>query len=134
MRTAIIIPARYSSTRLPAKPLLKSTGKYLIQHVYENACRSRRARYVIVATDDPRIAAAVEGFGGNCVMTRPDHACGTDRVAEVAEDLDVDIIVNVQGDEPEVDADALDLLGERFAVVLDEPAVAQRRVEAVGAH
>jgi 3-deoxy-manno-octulosonate cytidylyltransferase (CMP-KDO synthetase) len=112
MRTAIIIPARYGSTRLPGKALLKSTGKYLIQHVYERACLARRARYVIVATDDPRIAAAVESFGGNCVMTRNDHTSGTDRIAEVAQDLDVDLIVNLQGDEPEVDPDTLDLLPE----------------------
>lgn len=110
MRTAIVIPARYNSTRLPAKPLLKSTGKYLIQHVYERACQSRKARYVMIATDDPRIAAAAESFGGNCVMTRSDHSSGTDRVAEVAQDLDVDIVVNLQGDEPEVDPAALDLL------------------------
>jgi 3-deoxy-manno-octulosonate cytidylyltransferase (CMP-KDO synthetase) len=112
MRVAIVIPARYGSTRLPAKALLKSTGKYLIQHVYERACMARRARYVIVATDDPRIAAAVESFGGNCLMTRNDHTSGTERVAEVAHDLDVDLIVNLQGDEPEVDPDALDFLPE----------------------
>ncbi len=110
MRTAIIIPARYRSSRLPAKPLLKSTGKYLVQHVYERACQSQRARYVIVATDDTRVAAAVESFGGDCVITRGDHATGTDRVAEVAQDLDVDVIVNLQGDEPEVDPAAIDLL------------------------
>jgi 3-deoxy-manno-octulosonate cytidylyltransferase (CMP-KDO synthetase) len=112
MRVAIVIPARYGSTRLPGKALLKSTGKYLIEHVYERACLARRARYVIVATDDPRIAAAVEGFGGNCLMTRHDHVSGTERVAEVAQDLDVDVIVNLQGDEPEVDPDALDFLPE----------------------
>jgi 3-deoxy-manno-octulosonate cytidylyltransferase (CMP-KDO synthetase) len=112
MDTAIVIPARYSSTRLPAKPLLKSTGRYLIQHVYERCCESRRARLVIVATDDSRIAAAVESFGGNCVMTRADHRSGSDRVAEVAQDLEVDVIINVQGDEPEIDPEALDQLPE----------------------
>lgn len=112
MRTAIVIPARYASTRLPGKPLLKSTGKYLIQHVYERARQATSARLVIVATDDPRIRAAVEGFGGDVVMTREDHPSGTDRVAEVARDLEVDVIVNVQGDEPEVDPAALDLLPE----------------------
>jgi len=122
MRTAIVIPARYGSTRLPAKPLLKATGKYLIQHVYERACLSKRAKFVIVATDDPRIAAAVEEFGGNIVMTRRDHATGTDRIAEVAQDLDVDVIVNVQGDEPEVDPAALDRLLELIAT--DPEAVA----------
>jgi 3-deoxy-manno-octulosonate cytidylyltransferase (CMP-KDO synthetase) len=112
MRTAIVIPARYASTRLPAKPLLKSTGKYLIQHVYERACEAKSARLVIVATDDSRIAAAVEGFGGNVVLTRKDHACGADRVAEVAEDLDVDMVVNLQGDEPEIEPRYLDQLTE----------------------
>ena len=112
MRTAIVIPARYGSTRLPAKPLLKSTGKYLIQHVFERASQAQRARFVIVATDDPRIASAVEGFGGNFVMTRSDHVSGTSRVAEVAQDLDVDVIVNVQGDEPEIDPAVLDHLPE----------------------
>src|SRR5471030_2207547 len=71
MKTAIIIPARYASSRLPAKPLLRETGKYLIQHVYERACESK-ADAVIVATDDIRIFQAVQGFGGNVVMTRGD--------------------------------------------------------------
>jgi len=110
MRSAIVIPARYASSRLRGKPLLRTTGKYLIQHVYERACQARRSRLVIIATDDPRIACAVEGFGGNVVITRGDHFSGTDRVAEVARDLDVDVIVNLQGDEPEIDPAALDLL------------------------
>src|SRR5262249_1507511 len=101
--------ARYASTRLPGKPLLKDTGKYLIQHVYEQACRSR-ATAVIVATDDERIVAAVEGFGGRVVRTRCDHASGTDRVAEVARTLDADVIVNLQGDEPLIEPATLDLL------------------------
>ncbi|HEY1379380.1 MAG TPA: 3-deoxy-manno-octulosonate cytidylyltransferase [Gemmataceae bacterium] len=110
MRTAIVIPARYASSRLPGKPLLKSTGKYLIQHVHEQACRARRASAVVVATDDPRIMAAVEGFGGRCVMTRRDHPSGTDRVAEAARAVDADVVVNLQGDEPLIDPAALDLL------------------------
>ena len=105
----------YASTRLPAKPLLKSTGKYLIQHVYERACAAKSARLVIVATDDSRIASAVERFGGNVVMTRSDHVSGTDRVAEVAEDLDVDVVVNLQGDEPDIQPDYLDRLPELLA-------------------
>ncbi len=112
MKTAIVIPARYASQRLPAKPLLRQTGKYLIQHVYERACAARRAAHVVVATDDPRILAAVEGFGGRAVLTRRDHASGTDRVAEVARGLDADVVVNLQGDEPLVDPAALDLLPE----------------------
>jgi 3-deoxy-manno-octulosonate cytidylyltransferase (CMP-KDO synthetase) len=112
MKVAIIIPARYASSRLPGKPLLRQTGKYLVQHVYEQASRARTAAQVIVATDDRRILAAVEGFGGRAVLTRRDHPSGTDRVAEVARGLDADVIVNLQGDEPLVDPAALDLLPE----------------------
>jgi 3-deoxy-manno-octulosonate cytidylyltransferase (CMP-KDO synthetase) len=110
MKSAIVIPARFASSRLPGKPLLKQTGKYLIQHVYEQASLSRLASQVIVATDDPRIKAAVEGFGGRVAMTRRDHASGTDRVAEVARSLDAEIIVNLQGDEPLIDPNTLDLV------------------------
>src|SRR5262245_28030229 len=112
VRTAIVIPARYASTRLPGKPLLRQTGKYLIEHVYERARQARRAGQVLVATDDPRIAAAVTHCGGQVAMTRRDHPSGTDRVAEVAARLDADIIINLQGDEPLVDPAALDLLPE----------------------
>jgi 3-deoxy-manno-octulosonate cytidylyltransferase (CMP-KDO synthetase) len=115
MRTAIVIPARYASSRLPGKPLLKSTGKYLVQHVYERACQCRRAQTVVVATDDSRIAAAVESFGGRCVMTRRDHPSGTDRVAEVARTLDADVFVNLQGDEPQIEPATLDLLPDLLA-------------------
>src|SRR5205085_11310252 len=112
MRTAIVIPARYASSRLPGKPLLRSTGKYLVQHVYERACQSRQAESVVVATDDSRVQAAVESFGGRCVMTRRDHPSGTDRVAEVARTLDVDVVVNLQGDEPQIDPATVDLVPE----------------------
>ncbi len=112
MKTAIVIPARYASTRLPGKPLLRETGKYLVEHVYERAKRSRLASQVIVATDDPRIEAAVNHFGGTVALTRRDHASGTDRVAEVARRLDAEIIVNLQGDEPLIDPDALDYVAE----------------------
>ena len=112
MQTAIIIPARYASTRLPGKPLLRQTGKYLVQHVYERASQSRRAGQVIVATDDPRIVAAVESFGGRAVLTRRGHPSGTDRVAEAARGLDADVIINLQGDEPLVDPAALDRLAD----------------------
>ncbi len=110
MKTAIVIPARYGSTRLLGKPLLRQTGKYLVQHVYERASLSRRAHLIMVATDDPRIVAAVEGFGGRAVLTRRDHPSGTDRVAEVAAGLDVDLVINLQGDEPLIDPEGLDLL------------------------
>jgi 3-deoxy-manno-octulosonate cytidylyltransferase (CMP-KDO synthetase) len=115
MKTAIVIPARYGSTRLPGKPLLKETGKYLIQHVVEQACRARCAQQVIVATDDPRIEAAVRSFGGIAVMTGRYHPSGTDRVAEVARNLDADVIVNLQGDEPLIDPESLDSVTELLA-------------------
>ncbi len=110
MKAAIIIPARYASSRLPGKPLLKATGKFLIQHCYEQALLCELADRVIVATDDERIADAVRSFGGEVAMTRGDHVSGTDRIAEVAGGLDAEIIVNLQGDEPQFDPAALDLL------------------------
>ncbi len=112
MKTAIVIPARYGSKRLPGKPLLRQTGKYLIQHVYERACQASRADSVVIATDDPRIVAAVESFGGRVVMTRRDHPSGTDRVAEAARAIDADIVINLQGDEPTIDPASLDRLVE----------------------
>lgn len=106
-----IIPARFASSRLPGKPLLAETGKPLIQHVVEAAARSRRIDRVIVATDDSRILDAVQRFGGEAVLTRDDHPSGTDRVAEVASLLpDARIVVNLQGDEPEIEPEALDLV------------------------
>jgi 3-deoxy-manno-octulosonate cytidylyltransferase (CMP-KDO synthetase) len=110
MRVDIVIPARYASTRLPGKPLLRSTGKYLVQHVYEQARQSKLARRVVIATDDPRVRAAAASFGADCVMTRRDHPSGTDRIAEVARSFDADVVVNVQGDEPQIDPAHLDLL------------------------
>jgi 3-deoxy-manno-octulosonate cytidylyltransferase (CMP-KDO synthetase) len=110
MRVAIVIPARFASSRLPGKPLLRETGKYLIQHVYEQAAAATSASLVVVATDDERIRKAVEGFGGNVVMTRADHPSGTDRVAEVAAGLGSHVVVNVQGDEPQLDPAAVDQL------------------------
>lgn len=105
---AAVIPARYASTRLPGKPLLKETGKYLVQHVYERACRARRVDRVLVATDDPRILEAARSFGAEAVLTSPDHPTGTDRVAEAARELPAEVILNVQGDEPEIDPELLD--------------------------
>jgi 3-deoxy-manno-octulosonate cytidylyltransferase (CMP-KDO synthetase) len=104
-----VIPARFASTRLPGKPLLSETGRPLIQHVVEAARRARSLERIIVATDDDRIAAAVSAFGGEVMMTRADCATGTDRVAEVAARLDGSrVIVNLQGDEPDVSGETLD--------------------------
>ncbi|MDY3552512.1 3-deoxy-manno-octulosonate cytidylyltransferase [Gemmata sp. JC717] len=112
MRVAIVIPARFASSRLPGKPLLRDTGKYLIQHVYERACEAKCADTVVVATDHDDIRAAVASFGGRVAMTRADHPSGTDRVAEVAATLTADVVINVQGDEPQLEPDAIDLLAD----------------------
>src|SRR6202043_1436942 len=104
----IVIPARYGSTRLPGKPLVSLAGTTMIQRVYERAKLSKLATRVIVATDDERIIKAVQAFGGEARMTRPDHRTGTERVAEVAAHETGDIFVNVQGDEPLLDPAAVD--------------------------
>jgi 3-deoxy-manno-octulosonate cytidylyltransferase (CMP-KDO synthetase) len=95
-----LIPARYGSTRFPGKPLAVLRGKPMIQHVYEHTRRVRGLTQVIVATDDERIAQVVRSIGGTVAMTRSDHPTGTDRLAEVAQGLTADVIVNVQGDLP----------------------------------
>jgi len=97
---AVLIPARLGSERLPEKVLLAESGKYLIQHVYERALEAPGAPRVLVLTDEQRVYDAVRSFGGAVRMTRPDHASGTDRCAEVAAGLEEPVIVNVQGDEP----------------------------------
>lgn len=118
MNVAVVIPARYASSRLPGKPLLKIGRKTLIEMVYERAKLARVPKSVLVAVDDRRVFDAVRAFGGDAVMTRADHVCGTDRIAEVARERlkDVDAIVNVQGDEPEMDPGNIDLV----ARLLDE--------------
>ncbi len=108
MNVVAIIPARLSSTRLPGKPLCDLHGRPLIQHVWERARCCRRVGSVLVATDDPGIAAVVEGFGGQAVLTSPSHRSGTDRLAEAAAGLSADVVVNVQGDEPLLDPEAVD--------------------------
>lgn len=100
MKVIAVIPARYASTRLPGKPLLKIRDKTIVQMVYERTTESARLDDVIVATDDERIRDHVADFGGHVVMTSKEHATGTDRIAEVVRDLDAEIVVNVQGDEP----------------------------------
>lgn len=128
MKAMIVIPARYASSRLPGKPLLVAGGKPLIQHTYEKAAASTAGR-VIVATDDERILTAVRNFGGEAVMTSASHETGTARVAEAAEKIAADgevadIIVNMQGDEPETDPAHLDALisVHRAALASNRPA------------
>ena len=95
-----VIPARWASSRFPGKPLASIKGKPMIQWVFEQTCKAECVSEVIVATDDTRILDVVKGFGGNAVMTSPDHESGTDRVAEVVRDRECEVVVNVQGDEP----------------------------------
>ena len=108
-RSCVVIPARLESSRLPRKLLLCETGKSVLQHTYESASKASRPNGIFVATDHADIATEVARFGGTVVMTDPAAASGTDRVAEVAESLHkVDIVVNVQGDEPEIAGTAID--------------------------
>ncbi len=112
LTAAAVIPARFAAQRLPGKPLLNETGKFLIQHVWEQVRLARNVSRILIATDDLRIFDAVKSFRGTPVMTRVDHPCGTDRIAEVAAGLEEEIIVNVQGDEPEVAPEAIEQLVE----------------------
>ena len=108
MTAIVIIPARYESTRFPGKLLYPLKGRPVIQHVYENAKRSRLAGNVIVATDSKEIFERVIAFGGKAIMTDKKHASGTDRIAEVAASMDYGIIVNVQADEPLIRPEMID--------------------------
>ena len=112
---AVVIPARIGSTRLPEKPLLRETGKYLVEHVVDRARLAPGVVRVVVATDDARIEAAVRSFGGEAMRTDPAHESGTARCAEVAERLDVAVVVNVQGDEPAFEPADLSRLAEAGA-------------------
>jgi 3-deoxy-manno-octulosonate cytidylyltransferase (CMP-KDO synthetase) len=104
-----IIPARYNSTRFPGKAIAEIEGKTLIEHVYRRVQGARFVGRILIATDDERIADAVQRFGGTAVMTRKDHPSGTDRLAEAAHDLPDDtLIVNVQGDEPMIEPADID--------------------------
>jgi len=108
-KTAIIIPARYSSTRLPAKPLLLVKGKPIIQYVYEAALKVKSADEVIVAVDDERIANAVKEFGGKAEMTSPNCQSGSDRISEVAKrHPEFEYIINLQGDEPQITPEVIE--------------------------
>jgi 3-deoxy-manno-octulosonate cytidylyltransferase (CMP-KDO synthetase) len=105
-----LIPARFGSTRFAGKVLAKDTGKFLVQHTYEQACLAKLPQKVIIAADDQRVAAAAKTFGAECILTSPEHKSGTDRIAEAVSDMDVEIVVNLQADEPEIDPDNIDHL------------------------
>ncbi len=130
-RVVAVIPARYASQRLPAKPLADICGKPMVQHVYERVQQATRVHDVLVATDDERIVDAVRGFGGNVAMTPSTLQSGTDRIAFAAKSLaGADIIVNVQGDEPLI---APEMIDEAVAVVAGVPEVGTvvRKIESV---
>ncbi|MDZ7271159.1 MAG: 3-deoxy-manno-octulosonate cytidylyltransferase [candidate division KSB1 bacterium] len=118
MRAVGIIPARWDSTRFPGKPLADIAGKPMIQWVYERAQRAALLSQVIVATDDERIEEAVRAFGGEVAMTPRHLASGTDRVALVARDMPVEIVVNIQGDEPLIEPAAID---QAVRLLIDDP-------------
>jgi 3-deoxy-manno-octulosonate cytidylyltransferase (CMP-KDO synthetase) len=117
-KVVVVIPARYGSTRLPGKPLVSLAGQPMVRRVYERAKSAQNVDRVIVATDDERIVKAVETFGGEARMTRPDHRTGTERVAEVAAHVEGEIFVNVQGDEPLLDPVAVETA---VRALLEEP-------------
>jgi 3-deoxy-manno-octulosonate cytidylyltransferase (CMP-KDO synthetase) len=119
-RVVGLIPARYASKRFPGKALVELLGKPLIQHVVERCRQAERLAEVIVATDDERIAAAVRGFGGAVRMTAAHHPSGTDRIAEVARELDCDLVVNIQGDEPLIRPSEIDAA---VTPLLEDPAI-----------
>jgi 3-deoxy-manno-octulosonate cytidylyltransferase (CMP-KDO synthetase) len=112
MKVLVCIPARYGSTRFKGKVLAKDTGKFLIQHAYEQACAAKLPDKVIIAADDKRIADAAKSFGADCILTSPDHKSGTDRIAEAVRNIDVDIVVNLQADEPEIDPANIDAVAQ----------------------
>ncbi len=114
MKILGVIPARYASTRFPGKPLVDINGKTMIRRVYEQAKKATRLYDVIVATDHPEIFKEVESFGGKACYTSTDHNNGTERCAEVAKQYDVDIIINIQGDEPFIHPEQIDAIAHCF--------------------
>lgn len=112
IRTLGVIPARYAAQRFPGKPLALIAGKPLVQRVYEQAAKANRLDKVVVATEDTRILEAVEAFGGDAMLTSPECATGTDRVAEVARAIDSELVLNIQGDEPLMRPEMIDQLVE----------------------
>ncbi len=117
MQIVCIIPARYNSKRLPGKPLIEISGKPLIQWVFENARQIPSIEKIIIATDNKKIKKIVENFGGEIIITSPYHISGTDRVKEAADKMnltDKDIVLNIQGDEPFIDAKSVERLIELF--------------------
>ena len=124
MAAIVVIPARYGSTRFPAKILAAETGRPLVQHVVDQVRKCKRVKEIIVATDDRRIVDALRPFETTCVMTSPAHQSGTDRIAEVMKSREEPIVVNVQGDEPEIEPEVIDHLIERLEIGPEDMATA----------
>ncbi|MFQ5718677.1 MAG: 3-deoxy-manno-octulosonate cytidylyltransferase [Acidobacteriota bacterium] len=120
MTTLAVIPARWESTRFPGKPLASIAGRPLIEHVWRQACAAKTVERVIIATDDARIASVARQFGAETALTAPAHPSGSDRVAEVARQVESDIVVNLQGDEPLLPPEAIDVA---IGPLRDDPAV-----------
>ncbi len=118
MKIIVVIPTRYGSSRFAGKVLAKETGKYLVQHTYERALCAKSVDQALIATDDQRVMDACAEFGGACVMTSVAHQSGTDRIAEAVADISVDIVVNLQADEPEIDPDYIDRVA---GLLIDNP-------------
>jgi len=131
MKTVGIIPARYASTRFPGKPLVLINDKPMIQHVYEQACKSRLLSKVVVATDHEAIFAAVRSFGGEVVLTSPHHQSGTDRCFEAFQKLSGDYgsVINIQGDEPFIDPEQIDSLASLLQSAKANIATLARRID-----
>ncbi|MEW6379419.1 MAG: 3-deoxy-manno-octulosonate cytidylyltransferase [bacterium] len=127
MRIAAIIPARYQSSRFPGKPLAPILGKPMIQYVYERSSAASLIDEIWVATDDQRIYERVRSFGGQVMLTSPDHESGTERVAEAAQRIDADVVINVQGDEPLIRPEAIDLLARAMAEDQQAPMATLKR-------
>lgn len=108
MKVVVVIPARYGSTRFEGKVLAKDTGKYLVQHTYERALSAKNPARVLIATDSEAVMHACAEFGAECIMTSADHESGTDRIAEAVRDINADVVVNLQADEPEIDPHNID--------------------------
>lgn len=121
VRAAAVIPARWASSRFPGKPLAALTGTPMIVHVLERAARCRTVSRIVVATDDDRIHRTVQAAGFESRMTRADHPNGTSRIAEVAEELEEDLVVNIQGDEPQIEPELVDRTVELLASRPDVP-------------
>jgi len=118
VKVIIVIPARYNSRRFAGKVLAKDTGKFLIQHTFERACQAKLPEKVLIAADDQRVVEACQTFGAECILTSAEHNSGTDRIAEAVAGIDVEIVVNLQADEPEIEPGNIDYVAQ---LLLDNP-------------